>query len=154
MRTAVVAGSQVTGDTSTDPGDLTGQTVSLIQRSSAQSGIRARRVRVIGYVTFQFEGQGFFLHREDLDNGISESAIRIAIPGAVSQDERAAVNQRYVLCEGTRGLMVYVGIQRVRTRSPCRQEEQKRMLRALRMGLPARIRPVGVIGPPDAVRAN
>ena len=75
MRTAGVAGSQVTGYTSSDPGDLTDQTVSLIQRSPAQSGIRARRVRIIGYVTFQFEGEGFFLHREDLDNGISENAI-------------------------------------------------------------------------------
>lgn len=92
---------QVVGYTSGDAANFTGQTVSLIQLIANPLRYSGKKVRVIGYVTFQFEGEGLFLHKEDLENGISENAIRIAIPAAMSQDERAAADRRYVICEGT-----------------------------------------------------
>jgi hypothetical protein len=95
------AAAQMVGYTSSDPADFVGETVSLIQLIAAPLKYSGKRVRLVGYVTFQFEGEGIYLHKEDLDNGISLNAIRIAIPADMSQAQRASVDKRYVICDGT-----------------------------------------------------
>lgn len=56
---------------------------------------------MIAYVTFRFKGEGLYLHKEDLDDGISQSAIRIVIRASISHTQRVALDNKYVICEGT-----------------------------------------------------
>ena len=96
-----VAATQVVGYSSTDPADFSGQTVSIVQLLANPLRYSGKKVRVIGYVTFEFEGESLYLHKEDFDHQISENAMRIAIPADMSPNERAKVDRSYVICEGT-----------------------------------------------------
>ena len=95
------ASAQLPAYASGDPADFAGEHVSLIQLIASPLKYSGKKVRLIGYITFQFEGEGIFLHREDLDNGISSNAIRIVIPGGISQTQRAEIDRTYVICDGT-----------------------------------------------------
>jgi hypothetical protein len=89
------------GYTSSDPADFVGETVSLVQLIASLLRSSGKKVRLIGYVTFQFEGERTYLHKEDFDNGISLNAIWISIPDGISQSQRAELEQKYVICDGT-----------------------------------------------------
>ncbi len=93
--------AQLPGYTSSDPADFAGDDVSLIQLIASPLKYSGKKVRLVGYVTIQFEGEGIFLHKEDLDNGISQNAIRIVIPAGMSQAQRVAIDRSYVICDGT-----------------------------------------------------
>lgn len=103
--------AQLPGYTSSDPADFAGNDVSLIQLIASPLKYSGKKVRLVGYVTIQFEGEGIFLHKEDLDNGISQNAIRIVIPAGMairivipagmSQAQRVAIDRSYVICDGT-----------------------------------------------------
>jgi hypothetical protein len=97
----LTATAQLTGYTSNDPADFVGEYVSLIQLIASPLKYSGKKVRLIAYVTFRFEGEGLYLHKEDLDNGISQNAIRIVIPAGISQTQRVALDNKYVICEGT-----------------------------------------------------
>ena len=63
-----------------------------------------KRVRLIGFVNFEFEGNGLYVSREDWRQSIHRNGIWIEAPKGFESDSAPAVrqpNQRYVLVEGT-----------------------------------------------------
>ena len=75
--------------------------VELIARPELYDG---KQVRVIGFVNFEFEGNGLFISKEDWRQSITRNGLWIEPPaGFVSHSgpARRQPNQRYVLVEGT-----------------------------------------------------
>jgi len=73
----------------------------LITRPEIYDG---RRVRVIGFVNFEFEGNALYLSRSDWENGLTRSAVWIDPPPGFESDwgpARAQPNRRYVIVEAT-----------------------------------------------------
>jgi hypothetical protein len=59
-----------------------------------------QRVRVIGFLRLEFEGNAIYLHREDFNYGISKNALWIDVPKNMTKEQTAAVNNKYVICTG------------------------------------------------------
>jgi hypothetical protein len=74
--------------------------VSLIQLIANPQQYEGKRIRIIGYLHLEFEGDAIYLHREDFEQGIVENAIWINTPKALTDELREAVNDKYVLCTG------------------------------------------------------
>ncbi len=79
--------------------------VELIARPELYDG---RRVRVIGFVNFEFEGNGLYLSREDWVNGVYQNGVwvdpELELPAGVERDTTAPSyrpNRRHALVEGT-----------------------------------------------------
>jgi len=75
--------------------------IELIARPDVYDG---KRVRVIGFVNFEFEGNGLYVSREDWEQSIYRNGVWIEPPRGFYSDRAAAArqpNQRYVLVEAT-----------------------------------------------------
>jgi hypothetical protein len=75
--------------------------IELIARPELYDG---KRVRVIGFVNFEFEGNGLYISREDWEQDIFRNGVWIEPPSGFQSDSAAAArhpNQRYVLVEAT-----------------------------------------------------
>ena len=73
----------------------------LIARPELYDG---KRVRVIGFVNFEFEVNGLYISKEDWQRSISRNGLWIDPPERFETDSgpsRVQPNQRYVLVEGT-----------------------------------------------------
>ncbi|MGA9072289.1 MAG: hypothetical protein WB424_18660, partial [Terracidiphilus sp.] len=60
-----------------------------------------KRVRIIGYLHLEFEGDAIYLHREDFDYAIDKNALWVNIPKDMTKEQMKAVNNFYVICTGT-----------------------------------------------------
>jgi hypothetical protein len=73
--------------------------VSLMELIAQPERFDGKPVRVIGYVHFEFDGNGLYLHREDYEHAISRNGVWL------EPDEStigaATPNDRYVIVEGT-----------------------------------------------------
>ncbi len=76
------------------------QDVSLIQLIANPQFYDMKRVRVIGYLHLEFEGNAIYLHREDFEYGISNNALSINLPKDITANQIKSVNDRYVICSG------------------------------------------------------
>jgi len=77
---------------------------SLITLIAQPESFDGRRVRVIGYVHFVFEGNGLYVSQESYDHGISRNGLWIEAPKGFDSDSgpaRRQPNDRYVIVEGT-----------------------------------------------------
>lgn len=75
--------------------------IELIARPELYNG---KRVRVIGFVNFEFEGNGLYVSREDWRHSIYRNGVWIDPPARVEGDSLPpleTLNQRYVLVEAT-----------------------------------------------------
>jgi len=79
--------------------------VSLIARPELYDG---KRVRVIGFVNFEFEGNAVYLSHEDWIQGVSRNGVwldpELTLPAGIERDTTAPSyrpNRRYALLEGT-----------------------------------------------------
>lgn len=75
--------------------------IELIARPELYDG---KRVRVIGFVNFEFEGNGFYLAREDWRQSILRNGLWIEPPPGFESDSapsRRQPNQRYAIVEAT-----------------------------------------------------
>lgn len=75
--------------------------IELIARPEVYDG---RRVRVIGFVNFEFEGNGLYVSREDWRQSIYGNGLWIDPPAGFESDSAPSArrpNQRYVLVEAT-----------------------------------------------------
>ena len=75
--------------------------VELIARPELYDG---RRVRVIGFVNFEFEGDAIFLSSEDWKHSVVTNSLWVEAPPGFQSDSgpaRKQPNRRYVIIEGT-----------------------------------------------------
>ncbi len=80
----------------TSAGACTLYGVSLVELIARPELFNGRRVRVIGFVNVEFEGNGIYLSREDWRHAISRNGLWIDPPDSV----RTPI-QRYMIVEGT-----------------------------------------------------
>lgn len=75
-------------------------TVSLLQLIATPERFDGRRVRVMGFLHLELEGNALYVHREDLDANLVANAIGI-VPSPAVTAQRKRLDDRYVLVEGT-----------------------------------------------------
>lgn len=80
--------------------DDTVEDVSVIQLIAQPEKFDGKRVRFIGFLRLEFEGDAIYLHREDFEQGISRNGLWINVPSEMTKPQRDAVNMRYVICVG------------------------------------------------------
>lgn len=81
--------------------DSSYQDVSLIQLIANPQAYDGKRVRLIGFLRIEFEGDAIYLHKEDFDYAITRNALWIDIPEDMRPSQKELVDLHYVLCEGT-----------------------------------------------------
>src|SRR5688572_7915518 len=67
----------------------------LIARPELYDGLR---VRVQGYIHFEFEGNALYVHREDYREHLSSNSLFVRLRESFQRDRRC--NDRYVIVEG------------------------------------------------------
>jgi hypothetical protein len=80
--------------------DSTVQDVSILQLITNPQTYDGKRVRFIGFLRIEFEGNAIYLHREDFQYAISENAVWIDVPRDMTKQEQQLVNMQYVICAG------------------------------------------------------
>jgi len=85
---------QVAGD-----GSCTIYGVSLVELIADPQTWDGRRVRVVGYLNLEFEGDAIYLHQEDHAHSIHSNGLWVGF--ASDTPRQPACNRRYVLIEGT-----------------------------------------------------
>jgi hypothetical protein len=84
-----------------NPGpDFTVQDVSLIQLIAQPEKFDGKRVRFVGFLRIEFEGDAIYFHREDFDHSILWNAVWIDIPADMTKQQQGDVNMTYVICVG------------------------------------------------------
>jgi len=71
--------------------------VSLAELITVPERFDGKRVRVVGYAHFEFEGSGLYLHREDSEHLLTKNGVWLTTP---AHTDLRRVNDRYVLVEG------------------------------------------------------
>jgi hypothetical protein len=72
-----------------NPGpDDTAQEVSVIQLIAQPEKFDGKRVRFIGFLRLEFEGNAIFLHREDFDRGISRNGLWVNVPSDMTKHQQ------------------------------------------------------------------
>lgn len=74
--------------------------ISMVQLLATPERFHNKRVRVIGFLGLEFEGNALYLHEDDLKNRISRNAIWFDIPRSWEKHP-PALSDHYVLVEGT-----------------------------------------------------
>jgi hypothetical protein len=83
-----------------EPSAVQGENTSIIDLIANPMKYNNRRVRIIGFLNLEFEGNGIYLHREDFEHAISENSIWVNVPAAMTKKQMGEVNLHYVICEG------------------------------------------------------
>jgi hypothetical protein len=99
--------AQVTRDTTSAPecdgsptSTCTPRVMSLVQLLASPERFDGKRVRVIGFVHLEFEGDAVYLHREDFERGLNPNGLSVGFRPDLYR-RGATFNDRYVLLEGT-----------------------------------------------------
>jgi hypothetical protein len=79
-----------------DQGEALG--VSLLQLVATPTVFDGKRVRVVGFLRFEFEGDALYLHREDFDHRITKNAVWLDVQ---KTPEQGSFSGSYVLVEAT-----------------------------------------------------
>ena len=78
--------------------------VSVIQLIATPERFDGKRVRVIGFLNLEFEGNALYVHREDYDQAIAKNALWIDTTpqktGSVSAFASKNLSNQYVIVEG------------------------------------------------------
>jgi hypothetical protein len=78
--------------------DIGPENVSLIQLIANPQLYDQKRIRFIGYLHLEFEGDAIYFHRDDFLYGITNDAVWINLPKDIKPDQLKAVNDHYVIC--------------------------------------------------------
>jgi hypothetical protein len=76
------------------------QQVSVLQLIANPQAYEGRKVRLVGFLDLEFEGDALYLHREDFEHNIDENALWIDVPKEMTKEQMQVVNKQYVICEG------------------------------------------------------
>jgi hypothetical protein len=93
--------AQLLGYNPSDSADMKALDISAIQLIANPKTYNGKKVRVIGFVRLEFEGNAVYLHREDYENGLMKNAIRIHPPDDITKAQVGVINNHYAICEGT-----------------------------------------------------
>ncbi|WP_051979571.1 hypothetical protein [Edaphobacter aggregans] len=93
--------AQLRGYNPTNSADDTAKSVSLIQLIANPRAWDGKKVRLIGFLRLEFEGDALYLHKEDFEHSISNNAVWIDRPRDLTSAQEKAMNTQYVICEGT-----------------------------------------------------
>jgi hypothetical protein len=74
--------------------------VSMVQLIVNPQLFDGKKVRLIGFLRLEFEGDAVYFHREDFENGITNNGLWIDVPNDMTQQQRSETNMTYVICEG------------------------------------------------------
>ena len=72
--------------------------ISLLQLIATPTAFEGKRVRVVGFLRFEFEGDALYLHREDFEHRITKNAVWLDIQRT---PEQGNLSGSYVLVEAT-----------------------------------------------------
>ncbi|MDN5287015.1 MAG: hypothetical protein JWR38_3289 [Mucilaginibacter sp.] len=76
--------------------------VSLISLIANPDRYKGKKIRVIGYLHLEFEGNGLYLHKEDYDRAISKNSIWVSVgPKHPEVSSLKQYSDHYVIIEGT-----------------------------------------------------
>ena len=78
-------------------GGCTLNDISIIQLLANPAKYDGKRVRVTGYVHFEFEGNGIYLHKEDYEHHMFKNGLWLSSSGTSTKD----CQDTYALIEGT-----------------------------------------------------
>jgi hypothetical protein len=92
--------AQLEGYNPSNSADRRALSVSLIQLIANPAAYNSKKVRVIGFLRLEEEGNALYLHREDFEMGLMNNAIWIDPPRDISKAQTELVNNQYVICEG------------------------------------------------------
>ncbi|GAB5562454.1 MAG: hypothetical protein SynsKO_41010 [Synoicihabitans sp.] len=73
--------------------------VSMMRLLGSPEEFHGKRIRVIGFVHLEFEGDGIYLHREDFNQRIYKNGLWISALPEV-REKLQSLNDRYVFVEG------------------------------------------------------
>lgn len=74
--------------------------VSMIKLLANPEKYQGRKVRIIGFVRLEFEGNAVYFHQDDFKHGISKNALWINTNKEI-ETARQKYDQKYVLIQGT-----------------------------------------------------
>jgi len=74
--------------------------ISLINLIATPERFDGKRVRLVGFLRIEFEGNALYLHEEDLRQGITDNAVWIDLPKGTDRKHYAPLSDHYVLVEG------------------------------------------------------
>lgn len=74
---------------------------SLIQLIAHPSSFHGKKVRVIGYLVIEFEGDALYLHEQDFRHSLSANGLALAIPENWPPKDTLCRSESYALLEGT-----------------------------------------------------
>jgi hypothetical protein len=94
------ASSQMAGYYPKGGADMGVEDVSLIQLIANPQAFDNKRVRIIGYLRLEFEGDVIYFHREDYEYGLTKNGLWVNVPPDMTQAQKQAVNNKYVICTG------------------------------------------------------
>jgi len=72
--------------------------VSLINLIATPKAFDGKRIRVVGFVRIEFEGNAIYLHADDLRNGNTKNGLWLDLPRPLSRTTK--VNDQYAIVEG------------------------------------------------------
>jgi hypothetical protein len=76
--------------------------VSLINVIATPEKYKGRKIRVIGYLNLEFEGNGIYLHKDDYENGIAKNGLWVEMSrDSIQLPQIKKCIENYVLIEGT-----------------------------------------------------
>jgi len=80
--------------------DDTVQDVSIIQLIAQPEKYDGKRVRFIGFLRLEFEGNAIYLHREDFERAISSNGLWVNVSKDMTKHQQDEANMHYVICVG------------------------------------------------------
>ncbi len=79
-----------------------GPDVSLVSLIANPDKYNGKKIRVIGYLHLEFEGNGLYLHKDDYDHAISKNSIWVSIgPKHPEVSNLKQYSNHHVIMEGT-----------------------------------------------------
>jgi hypothetical protein len=97
-----ISGKELTGtSTSFNSGAEELIDVSMINLIATPEKYHDKKIRVIGYLNLEFEGNAIYLHKEDFDRSILRNAFWVDFSEKIAQTQRHQCSRKYVLIEGT-----------------------------------------------------
>ena len=78
--------------------DLNVEDVSLIQLLANPQAYNNKRIRLVGFLHLEFEGNVLYFHSEDFQYALTKNGLWINVPKDMTQEQKKAVNDQYVIC--------------------------------------------------------